>query len=113
MSIEDIFTSFPRLETEHLVLRQIQPEDAPAVFATFSDEETMKFYGELPHRALADSQDLIRRQHEWYARHEGIRWGITRKGENEVIGSCGFYRFDEDSRHAETGYELRRSYWRQ
>ena len=113
MSIEDMFTNFPVLTTERLLLRQIQPADAEDLFATFSDELVMEFYGHLPHKTVDDSRELIRQQHVWYARHEGIRWGITLKGEDRVIGSCGFYLFDLESQHAETGYELNRAYWRQ
>jgi ribosomal-protein-alanine N-acetyltransferase len=113
MSIETIFTTFPRLETPRLILRQIQLSDADALFATFSDEAVMEFYGELPHRSVEDSRDLIRRQHHWYAQREGIRWGITRRGDDRVIGSCGFFKFDEEFSRAETGYELGRAYWGQ
>ena len=109
MNIDAIFTTFPRLETERLILRQIQFSDAAAVFVTFSDEAVMEFYGEIPHRSVEESRDLIRRQHEWYAQREGIRWGITRKGEDVVIGSCGFFKFDEDFQRAELGYELARA----
>lgn len=113
MSIETVFTSFPRLETERLILRQIQLSDAEAVFATFSDEAVMEFYGDMPHRSVEESRELIRRQHAWYARREGIRWGITRRGEDVVLGSCGFFHFDEEFQRAETGYELNRAHWRQ
>ena len=113
MSIDTIFTHFPPLETERLLLRQIQFSDAESVFVTFSDEAVMEFYGEIPHRSVEDTRDLIRRQHEWYARREGIRWGVTRKGEDRVIGSCGFFNFDEEFQRAEMGYELARAFWRQ
>lgn len=113
MTIEQVFTRFPRIETQRLILRQIQPEDAESIYATFSDEAVMEFYGELPHRSVEDSRALIQRQHHWYARREGIRWGITHKGEERVIGSCGFHLFDEEYRRAETGYELGQAYWRQ
>ncbi len=113
MSIDTIFTTFPRLETERLILRQIQLSDAEALFVTFSDEAVMAFYGEMPHRSVEDSRELIRRQHEWYARREGLRWGITRKGDDTVIGSCGLFKFDDEFQRAETGYELARAHWRQ
>ncbi len=113
MSIDAMFTTFPTLNTERLHLRQIQVADAEDLFTTFSDEEVMEFYGHLPHKSVEDSRELIRQQHIWYAQQEGIRWGITLKGEDKVIGSCGFYHFDRISRHAETGYELNRAYWRQ
>lgn len=113
MSLDPAFDSFPRLETPRLILRQIQFDDAEALFAIFSDDAVMEFYGDPPHRSVEDSRELIRRQHEWYARREGIRWGITRRGEDVVIGSCGLFHFDADARRAETGYELGRAYWRQ
>jgi ribosomal-protein-alanine N-acetyltransferase len=113
MSIDAVFTAIPRIETPHLILRQIEMEDAEALFATFSDPETMEFYGEMPHQTVEDSRDLIRRQQHWYAQREGIRWGITRRGADTVIGSCGFFHFDDAFQRAETGYELNRAYWRQ
>ncbi|GHO98434.1 GNAT family N-acetyltransferase [Reticulibacter mediterranei] len=113
MDIEAMFSTFPTLTTNRLLLRQIQPNDAEALFATFSDESVMEFYGHLPHRSIEESVELIRKQHVWYAERTGIRWGITLKGDDRVIGSCGFYGFDEGFRRAETGYELNRAFWRQ
>ncbi len=39
MTIDAAFTYFPSLTTNRLLLREIQPTDAEALFATFSDEE--------------------------------------------------------------------------
>ena len=41
-------TNTPTLETERLILRQFQPEDADAVFAMYSDPETMKYIPMFP-----------------------------------------------------------------
>lgn len=113
MTVDAIFTTFPRIETPHLILRQIIPDDAVALFATFSDEAVMEFYGQEPHRSVDDTREQIRQLQGWYARREGIRWGITRGGDDTVIGSCGLYLFDEGFHRAEIGYELGRAYWRQ
>jgi len=113
MTIDEAFTRFPALTTKRLRLRQIRPTDAEAFFATFSDEETMKFYGHEPHRSLRDSQELIERIQERYAQRENIRWGLTLHGEDRVIGSCSFHRFDEGFHRAETGYDLNRDFWGQ
>lgn len=113
MSVPAFFVDLPRIETPRLVLREIAPEDAVALFATFSDPAVMEHYGDPPHASLDESRELIARQQEWYTRREGIRWGITRRGEDVVIGSCGIFHFDEEFRRAETGYELRRAFWRQ
>ena len=42
-----------------------------------------------------------------------IRWGITRKDENKLIGSCGYYGFHTWNKRASIGYELARTHWRQ
>lgn len=113
MTIEAAFTRFPSLTTNRLFLRQIQPEDAEDLFATFSDEEAMQFYGHEPHRSVDETHALIEQIQAHYARREAIRWGITLKGEDRVIGSCGFHHFDAGFHRAETGYELRRAFWGQ
>ena len=113
MTIDAAFTHFPSLTTNRLLLRQIQPQDVEALFATFSDEEAMQFYGHEPHRSLDDTRALIEQIQARYARQEAIRWGITLKGEDRVIGSCGFYHFDAGFHRAETGYELHRVFWGQ
>ena len=113
MTIDAAFTDFPSLSTNRLFLRQIQPKDAEDLFATFSDEEAMQFYGHEPHRSLDESQELIRRIQARYARRDGIHWGITLHSEDCVIGSCSFHRFDAGFHCAETGYELNRALWGQ
>ena len=36
---------FPILETDRLVLREITEDDAPSIFACFSNEHVTRFYG--------------------------------------------------------------------
>lgn len=113
MSIDNVFTYFPSLTTNRLHLRQIQSEDADALFETFSDEEAMQFYGHEPHRSVDETRRSIEQTRTRYARREAIRWVITLKGENRAIGSCSFHHFDAGFHRAETGYELHRAFWRQ
>ncbi len=113
MSLDVAFTHFPSLTTDRLHLRQIQPTDAEALFATRSDREVMDFYGEEPHQSLEDTHALIQQLQDSYNRHEAIFWGITLKGEDSIIGSCAFISFNPDFHYAEIGYELNQAYWRQ
>jgi len=113
MAIDAAFTHFPRLTTDRLVLRAIQPDDAEALFPVFSDADAMQYYGHLPHQSLAYTQALIAQIQARYAQRAALRWGITRTGDDRVIGSCGFHRFDDGFQRAETGYELQRASWGQ
>src|SRR5215469_4223437 len=110
MTVDAAFTHFPSLTTRRLQLRHIQPSDAEAFFALYSDEETMQFYGE-PHRSLDDTRQAIEHTQARFVQHEEIRWGITLTDEDQVIGSCGFHHFDTDFHRAETGYILNRAFW--
>lgn len=103
---------FPRLETKRLLLREIRQEDTEAVFSILSDEEVMRYYDRLPLTSVQEAQQII----EWHQRRfesgEAIRWGITIKGENHLIGNCG-YSWNLGHRFAEIGYVLSRTYWNQ
>jgi len=111
MTIDAAFTHFPTLTTNRLLLRQIQPNDAEALFPIFSDAEAMQFYGHYPHQSLDDTHELITQIQARYTQRKAIRWGITLHSEDKLIGSCGFHHFDESFHRAETGYELHRIFW--
>jgi ribosomal-protein-alanine N-acetyltransferase len=112
MTIGATFTTFPTLTTQRLRLRQVEPRDAEDVYPTLADEETMRYYGPI-YPSLAAVQDYIAERQGDYARRDAIRWGITLKDADTLIGSCGFHHFDEGYHRAETGYILNRAYWGQ
>lgn len=111
MTIDVAFTHFPTLTTNRLLLRQFQPDDAESLFAILSDSQVTEFYGHEPHQSLDDTRELIRQIQVRYERSEALRWGITLRGVDRLIGSCSFHHFDPDFHRAETGYELHRAYW--
>lgn len=106
-----IVREFPVFETERLVLRKITEADADSVLSYLSDEEVMKYYGLTPLQTIEDALAEI----VWYdtilSEKTGIRWGITIKGQNEVIGSCGFHRMISQHHRSEIGFELNKTYW--
>ncbi len=113
MTPDDLFTHFPVIETSRLILRQPRIEDAEAHFRVFSDAEVLEFYDVLPFSTVAESQVFIGQLQRWYTDRQGIRWAITRRGEDVLLGTCGFFAFDPGFHRAEMGYELGRTYWRQ
>lgn len=113
MALDTAFTRFPGLTTDRLRLREMQPGDAEALFAILSDEEAMAFYGHEPHQSLDDTRALIAQVQTHFAQRQGIRWGITRQGDDRLIGSCSLHHFGGGYHHAETGYELHRACWGQ
>ena len=105
-------TSFPRLETERLFLRQETPEDAPAVFTVFSDPKVTQFHDLDTFTKLEEAFGVIERRTKRFEIGRGIRWGIAPVQDNTLIGSCGF-TWDTQAMSADIGYELASAYWRQ
>ena len=76
-----------QFETRRLILREMTEEDFSALYAIFSDPETMQYYPE------AFDADRVR---SWIARNQrryqddgfGL-WAVVLKQTGEVIGDCG------------------------
>ncbi|HLV98946.1 MAG TPA: GNAT family protein [Ktedonobacterales bacterium] len=113
MSIIAAFTRFPSLTTKRLLLRQLRPDDAEALFPTLSDEQVTMFYGHEPQRSISETYELINQIQARYDRREAIRWGVTLPGDDRVIGTCSLHHFDPGFHRAEIGYELNRALWGQ
>jgi ribosomal-protein-alanine N-acetyltransferase len=111
MNEDSVFGTFPQLETPRLILREITMDDAEAMFRTYSDAEAMRYWGSPPHQSIDDTRRMIARQLDAFRLREGIRWGITLKGESRLIGSAGHWRLIKPHFRSEIGYELAPEYW--
>ncbi|BBD64715.1 hypothetical protein NIES4072_16210 [Nostoc commune NIES-4072] len=112
MSNDFSLSSFPELETERLLLRETTLEDAEAIFAVFSDPGVTQFHDLDTFTSIKEAIAVVGRRAKRFERGEGIRWGIARKQDNVVIGSCGF-TWNPQEQSAEVGYELANTFWRQ
>jgi len=105
--------AFPLLETERLVLREHRLLDQEAVFSVFADEAVTRHYLVAPFTEMAQAQRVVQRRIDRFYAGKGIRWAITRRGEDVLLGSCGFSDWQRRQGTAELGYELARPYWNQ
>ncbi|MCB8944862.1 MAG: GNAT family N-acetyltransferase [Ardenticatenaceae bacterium] len=104
------FTLFPTLTTERLVLRQVGHSDAADVLVSFGDFEVQKYNG--PVLDLDGVHDLIANEiRAGYENKESLVWGITRGGEDRVMGMIGLWRWSRRNRRVILGYDLARVYW--
>ncbi|MGC5771615.1 GNAT family N-acetyltransferase [Paenibacillus sp. ALJ109b] len=106
-------SQFPKLETERFVLRELTKNDSPELFQCFSLDEVTKFYDVESFTNIKQAEDLIQRWNERFETGQAIRWGITLKSENKVIGTCGFHGWMKKHYKAVIGYELTPEYWHQ
>jgi [ribosomal protein S5]-alanine N-acetyltransferase len=97
---------FPVIDTENLRLREVQEQDADELFMIFSDDETMRYYGMDPMKNKAQAVELANAFIQGFQKRETIRWAITEKGQDRLIGTCGFHNWSKSHSRIEVGYEL-------
>lgn len=97
---------FPVLQTERLLLREITPADAQALFAIHSDATWMQWYGVDPLVDLSQAVQLAELFAGWFAARTGFRWGIERLSDGRLIGTCGLFRWNKSWHNCVIGYEI-------
>lgn len=100
--------TFPTLTTERLVLREIRPTDAAFWVRNFSAPDVVEMTGyEAPADLAAAEAEIERYCTRIFREGTGIRWGITLRGTDGLVGTLGFYDWlAERDRRAQTGYDL-------
>jgi len=56
---------------------------------------------------------LLKRVQVSFAQRTAFRWGIARRADDQIIGTCSLFHFEEESWRAEVGYALGQPYWGQ
>ena len=94
MNLGSELRTFPELETKRLRLRQLEPEDAVAIFRIFADAGVTRFHDLETFTELEQAGRLIAKQADRFEQMSGVRWGLARKTDDVAIGTCG-YVFNE------------------
>jgi [ribosomal protein S5]-alanine N-acetyltransferase len=105
--------TFPIIETDRLLLREIKTEDAQAIYAYFSDDDVTMNYGMSSFTSAVQALQLITSFQISFNENKGIRWGIVRKDTNEFIGTGGFHNVSKPYKRCEIGYEIAKDHWNQ
>jgi ribosomal-protein-alanine N-acetyltransferase len=109
-----VFATFPQLETERLILRQITMADRAAIFRIYSDPDVTRYNVVEQFQHIADAERLIAEIQAQFSQRLGLRWGITLRDRGTVIGSCILYHWHRSGFYAHCctlGFDLARVYW--
>ncbi len=98
------------LETNRLLLREWQLQDAAAALQIYGDPEVMSWLGQQPHSSTADTQAMIQKIIARSAKDKLGMWAIIEKNSGKLIGQGGL-KFLANGPEIEVGYHLGRSHW--
>ncbi|MEZ4726790.1 MAG: GNAT family N-acetyltransferase [Caldilineaceae bacterium] len=105
-------TTFPVLETERLILRDVRLDDAADVLVFRGDPYVQRFNSE-PLKSIEEAAALIKEGHQQRAMQAGLGWAITLRGQDRVLGGVSLHAWEKYHRRAEVGYDLARAFWGQ
>lgn len=103
------------IETERLLLREIEMEDADAMFELDSDPEVHKYIDNEPVTSKEQIHGVIRFIRQQYQTNGIGRWAVVRKSDKRFIGWAGLKIEQEDYNghgwHIDLGYRLMPNCW--
>ncbi len=113
---ENAFAEFPTIETERLLLRQLEISDTNDIYEYAKNKDDFIYTDGFPHEYEEVKFAIGMWRNDAYASKQFIRWAIQLKTENKVIG--GVYLFlpkgnDSSGRIMDIGIDIARNYWNQ
>jgi ribosomal-protein-alanine N-acetyltransferase len=98
-----------QIETERLILRKIQANDADMVYTWMGDSEVCRYERWKPHPNPEYSRGYINEVFNGYKSDCTYQWGIELN--EKLIGSVSSVNVDDYDQKATLGYCLAREYW--
>ncbi len=102
------------IETEQLIIRDIEEYDAQGIFELDSDPEVHEFLGKNTIKTIEEAKQIIALIRKQYVKHGIGRWAVVDKKTNDFIGWTGL-KYEQALRkefsYYDLGYRLRKKYW--
>ncbi|MDD6211631.1 MAG: GNAT family N-acetyltransferase [Clostridiales bacterium] len=114
---ERILTNFlrktPRIETNRLLLREIQETDVKDIFDCWmQDEDVSRYMCWKASCDIAETKNFVRFELGQIENEKWYRWIILLKETGKIIGTClVFYNEDDNESHWDISYNLGKKYW--
>ena len=102
----------PTIDAPRVRLRQLAEADVDGLFAVFSDREMMRYWSSPAMEARAEAEALLARIDRQFAEKSGFQWGVERKDDGRILGTCTLFHLDARNMRAEVGYCLASAYWK-
>ena len=82
----------PTLEAPRVRLRWLTADDVDALFDVFSDRVMMRYWSSPAMTERAEAEALLARIHRQFADKFGFQWGIERKDDGRILGTCTLFQ---------------------
>ena len=109
--LQDLFSVFPVIESERLILRQLTPEDAPDFFACQSEPEAFRYAGRSEEPSLESARHMLNILFQRHQEQTMLSWAIVLKENQRLSGRFQIEEWSDENHGAAVGYLLGKQYW--
>ena len=109
--LQRTFRDPPQLQTRRLLLRKMLKTDYRDMYEYASQERVTQYLLWRPHDSEAYTYKYLQYIQSRYRAGDFYDWAIVVRGQNKMIGTCGFTSFNTEANSAEVGYVLNPAYW--
>jgi RimJ/RimL family protein N-acetyltransferase len=100
----------PTLEARRVRLRWLDESDVEALHAVFADPEVTRYWSAPPLGGVDDARCLLDDIRRHFREKTLFQWGVARREDDRVVGTCTLDRPDPVNLRAEIGFALGREY---
>ena len=97
---------FPEIKTERLLLRRLRTSDWEMIAYLRSDKEINKYIKRSSAESKEKALEFISKTNSGIEKQYLLYWIITKKNNDQMIGSICLWNFSKDRKIAEVGYDL-------
>ncbi|WP_195837895.1 GNAT family N-acetyltransferase [Tissierella pigra] len=106
-------SSFEKVETDRLILREFIEIDIQEVHEYGSDPDVSEYEPWSPN-TLKQTEEFVKRCIEYQHQKDRVDFelAVIKKNSNKLIGACGLHISDKEDREGWIGYAINKLYWR-
>lgn len=99
------------IDTPRLILRPLTPKDANALYNIMSDVEVMRYWKTDSWKSMEQAYNAIDEATKDMNSGNKIIFGLIRKSDHALIGTCMIFNIVKNCKRAEIGYGLTANAW--
>lgn len=104
--------TYPKLQTDRLLLRPFRPDDAPDIQRLAGDKDIALKTENIPHPyEVRHAEEWIRTHQEEFDKLEQISWAVVHRGQGHLVGAIGMVNIHSEYERAEMGYWIGKPFW--
>ncbi|MCT3649472.1 GNAT family N-acetyltransferase [Elizabethkingia anophelis] len=99
----------PILETERLLLRELNSDDAGDFFNLNENPNVIKYTGDKAFQNIDEAREFLENYQDYRLNGYG-RWAVMSKENNEFVGWCGL-KYNSSTDETDVGFRFFEHYW--